>query len=281
MPHLGSQRIDDLGVRLMERWIRSLPEEQESNRAGVHAAKRVRMQQQRLLEELHNRDQSRSHEPSPQGIDRLLETTGGALMLMKEIRDGRSSESLSRAIVERAAGRSDSSIRDLFERFLPPQRRARLLGENVDPASILGLTGNSKRGERLFFDNASLRCQSCHRIGNRGTQVGPDLDGIAKRYNRAKILESILNPSRMIDPAFTSHIVETVDGRILTGILVEKNGNQVVLKDLMGKTVRVPREDIEQMRPTRKSLMPELLLRDLTAQEAADLVAFLEELKKE
>ena len=65
----------------------------------------------------------------------------------------------------------------------------------------------------------------------------------------------------------------------MTGLVVEKNGREIVLKDAQGKTMRVPSGEVEQLVPQSRSLMPELLLRDLTAQQVADLLEYLTTLK--
>jgi putative heme-binding domain-containing protein len=78
---------------------------------------------------------------------------------------------------------------------------------------------------------------------------------------------------------YITHLVETKDGRIITGLLVEKTKDAVVLKDAQAKTIRVPTSDVDQLAPQSRSLMPELLLRDLTAQQVADLLEFLTTLR--
>jgi hypothetical protein len=65
---------------------------------------------------------------------------------------------------------------------------------------------------------------------------------------------------------FSAKIAETVDGRVLTGLLVNKDAREIVLKDALNKLIRVPSEQIEQVVSQRRSLMPGLLLRDMTAQ---------------
>ncbi len=75
------------------------------------------------------------------------------------------------------------------------------------------------------------------------------------------------------------YLLETKDGRVFTGLVVEKTKDAVVLKDAQGKTIRVPSAEIEQLVPQSRSLMPELLLRDLTAQQVADLLEFLATLR--
>ena len=121
--------------------------------------------------------------------------------------------------------------------------------------------------------------RNCHRVRKQGKALGPDLDGVAKKNDRRALLESILQPSRKIDPKFRAYLVETVQGRVHTGLLVSKSDKQVVLRDAAGKELRVAAEDVEMIVAQPKSLMPELLVKDMTAQQLADLLAFLETLK--
>jgi putative heme-binding domain-containing protein len=170
-------------------------------------------------------------------------------------------------------------VRDLFERFIPREARARRLGDVVDRRAILSLPGDSRRGRAVFAENPSAQCKTCHRIGDVGQAVGPDLDRVGARYDRAALLEHVLEPSRNIEPAYLSYVVETKDGQVLTGLVAERSARVVVLKDAQGKTTRIPGDDVERLVPQARSLMPELLLRDLTAQQVADLLEYLTTLK--
>jgi len=141
------------------------------------------------------------------------------------------------------------------------------------------LDGDAQRGRTVFAQTSGVQCKNCHKIGELGTDLGPDLSQIGKKYDRTKILENILDPSREIDPKFRVHLVETVDGRVHTGLLIEKNLEQVVLKDAKNKEIRLSVNDIDEIVPQQLSMMPDLLLRDLTAQQVADLIAYLGSLK--
>src|SRR5262249_15919975 len=123
--------------------------------------------------------------------------------------------------------------------------------------------------------SAGLQCATCHKIDGKGGALGPDLSDIGKKYPRAQILESILEPSKVIDPKYVTYLVETQDGKVITGILVEKTEKQVVLRALPGLEVRLTPDQIASMVPQQKSLMPELLLRDVTLEQARDLLEFL------
>src|SRR5262249_60938449 len=96
----------------------------------------------------------------------------------------------------------DGPIRARFEGYLPqPEPALRKLGSNPRPRTILALQGDAGRGEKLFWSKA-LNCGSCHSIGERGTAVGPDLSAIGKLRTREDLLESILEPSRRIEPKY-------------------------------------------------------------------------------
>ena len=151
----------------------------------------------------------------------------------------------------------------------------------INVANILSLTGNVENGRRFFFTTTASQCKNCHRIDETGGQLGPDLSGIGKKYKPHELLESLIDPSRKIDPKYQTHILATTAGQIYTGILVEKSETQVVLNVFKeGKTevVRIPAADVDELVPQKKSLMPDGLLRDLSPQQAADLLVFLSSL---
>ena len=166
-------------------------------------------------------------------------------------------------------------VRDLFERFIPVAERVKRLGDVIDRASILTLAGDAVRGRSVFTTNTAAACKTCHKIGDLGETIGPDLSKVGAKYTKTGLLEQILEPSKTIDPAFTAYLLETKDGRVFSGLAVEKTAAAVVLKDAQGKTVRLASGEVERMVPQSRSLMPELLLRDMTAQQVADLLEFL------
>jgi putative heme-binding domain-containing protein len=170
-------------------------------------------------------------------------------------------------------------VRDLFEQFIPEAERVQRLGDVVDRAAILALNGDAARGRLIFTANPAAQCKTCHKVGDIGESVGPDLTKVGSKYGKAALLDHMLEPSKTIDPPFVAYALETKDGRVINGLLVEKTDRAVVLKDAQGKTVRVPSAQVEQLVPQSRSLMPELLLRDLAAQQVADLLEFLASLR--
>ena len=116
-------------------------------------------------------------------------------------------------------------------------------------------------------------------MAGQGGKLGPDLSHVGKKNTRAQLLESILQPSKKIDPKFVGYLLETSAGQIHSGLLVEKSAAQVVLRNAKNELIKVPADEVELLVPQSKSFMPELLLRDMTAGEVADLLAFLVSLK--
>jgi putative heme-binding domain-containing protein len=102
---------------------------------------------------------------------------------------------------------------------------------------------------------------------------------VAKQQSREQILQSLIDPSKVIDEKFKTWVVETIEGRVHTGLLDDKTPQEVVLRDAQSQAIRIPADRVESMAAQAVSLMPTMLLRDLTAQQAADLLAYLATLK--
>jgi uncharacterized repeat protein (TIGR03806 family) len=294
MPRVGSNEVDVRAVRMLHDWIAGMPASEKAPAKG-HAA--IPAEDRTALESLRRGDRSPADVRST-AILRLLSSTRGALLLLDLVDRGpeaagrgeqagrsRSSPhsslptphltSLRREAVMMAKQSPAVEVRDLFERFIPREERAKRLGDVADRRAILSLRGDAGRGRAVFADNPAAQCKTCHRTGDIGQAVGPDLTKIGSKYDRAAMLEQILEPSRTIEPQYTTYLVETKDGQVLTGLVAEKSAREVVLKDAQGKTVRIPGGDVERLVPQARSLMPDLLLRDLTAQQVADLLEYL------
>src|SRR4029079_14033939 len=114
--------------------------------------------------------------------------TSGALLLLTAVANGTFSERFRDEIIKAGTTHSDVQVRDLFERFIPEDQRVPRLGSVVKPESILSIPGDAARGKAAYLNNAGMVCKNCHRIGNDGKQIGPDLTAIGKKYDRAKIL---------------------------------------------------------------------------------------------
>jgi putative heme-binding domain-containing protein len=145
------------------------------------------------------------------------------------------------------------------------------------PGQILSLPGDFDRGRDLVLES-SINCRGCHRFGIGDDKLGPDLGTIGAKYDRRRLLEKILDPSKGIDPKYLCYLVETTGGAILSGILTERTADRIVLRD-QEKTMIIDMKDVKRMGAQEKSIMPDSLLKDLTAQEIADLLEFLQGLR--
>ncbi len=134
--------------------------------------------------------------------------------------------------------------------------------------------GDAKRGQ-VVFEKAN--CVKCHRFGNQGASVGPDLSAVRRRFTQREILESILFPSAVISDQYRSVTVVTDEGQVFTGLRLAQGGpDRIVLLLPDATKIEIPRDSVEQIAPARVSVMPEGLLNSLSPQEIVDLFAFLE-----
>jgi len=216
-----------------------------------------------------------SPEIQAQTADRLMASTGGALVLFRMVEAKGLPDKLRQDVVAKATNHPDSNVRVLFEKFIPADQRPKRLGDAIKPEEILALKGDAKRGEQIFFQSSAAQCKNCHAVRGNGATVGPDLSQVGKKYERATLLETILDPSKAIAPEYYTYLVETERGQVFAGFLAEKTDKQVVIKDAKGELIRIPAKEVVELMKTEKSVMPDLILRDVPAQDAADLLAYL------
>ncbi len=245
MPHLGSEMPDFHGLGLIGNWIADLGG--KGPLAGPNFAN---------------------------NIAGKLRDVPGALPFAREFHGADTSAAERAKVLAEAAKLPPGHVRDLFEGYLPPDPKGRKLGSNPRPASILALKGDAKNGEGLFF-NKELKCANCHKVGDKGTTVGPDLTKIGATRTRAELLDSLLNPSARVEPQYAAYAVRTKDEKTHIGIVVTRNEKELVLIDAEGKKVTIPGDTVDSVRPSRLSLMPDGQMSGLTPQEAADLLEFL------
>jgi putative heme-binding domain-containing protein len=269
MPYIGSRVVDSKGVALIEKWIGSMPHQMsDQDSTPVQLDSR----DHKLLLQL-----SSQTRPAPlvgqgqqKAIDSLVETTAGALALSAGVHSG-SIRNINTANIYESTG---SDIRGLFETFIPEKSRRKTLGRNVDPQTVLALEGNATRGRLIFYSDGA-RCRNCHDLNDAAKSTGPTLVEIRKKYpRRSEMLTHILKPSLKIDEKFATWSVVTDDGKIHNGLLVSQTDSEVVLKTAERKTVRIAKSEIDVIKKSPQSLMPEAILSDQTAQEAADLLAW-------
>ena len=267
MPRVGTGEVDERAAKLFYDWIGSMKPTVKHgfSKENVSALKTV--------------GNGKTPAARAQAINSLTSSTRGALALLRLVDDGGLPDPVRSEIVALTKNHAASEVRDLFERFVPVSERIKRLGTVVNQAEILYLEPDIERGKQVFFNNTAAACKNCHRIQKTGENLGPDLTQIGKKYKRGQLLKHILEPSSFMEPKYVPYLVETVQGKIYAGLLEKQSDTEVVLKDAKNKLQRFAADDVELLVRQQKSLMPELLLRDMTKQQVADLLAYLSSLK--
>lgn len=130
--------------------------------------------------------------------------------------------------------------------------------------------GNIEAGKAIY----KKHCAACHQIFGEGTKLGPDLT-TANRKDRDYLLISLVDPSVVIRKEFLTHIVQTRDGRVLSGLVIERTDAGLTIANAKNERVTIAMADIEELRESPVSLMPDDLYRQLKPQELRDLFAYL------
>jgi len=148
--------------------------------------------------------------------------------------------------------------------------------EELSQASTTGLKNrNFDRGRKMF---AAGGCFACHRFANEGGMTGPDLTGAGGRYSPHDLLEQIIDPSKEINEQFVPVIVKMKNGDIVTGVVVNMNGERVSVNTDMfdpNQRVNVNRPQVESIEPSKVSPMPPGLLNLMQKDEVMDLLAYI------
>jgi putative heme-binding domain-containing protein len=132
------------------------------------------------------------------------------------------------------------------------------------------------RGRVMF---GAANCFGCHRFANEGGSVGPDLTSLAGRFSPLDVLESVVEPNKVIGDQYAAVDVLTTTGKLITGRIVnQSSGGKVVINtNMLDPTANedIPRAEVEEINPSPVSMMPAGLLNTLHEDEVLDLMAFL------
>ena len=139
--------------------------------------------------------------------------------------------------------------------------------------------GDHVRGKVVFENRQKAGCISCHSVDGSRTGVGPDLASIGFKYDRKRLVESVLEPSKMIADGYGTTLIATDAGQVFNGVLHRVTDRFVELKTTESRIVRVPLDQIVEQRQGTISLMPEGINTTISAEEFVDLIAYLETLR--
>jgi putative heme-binding domain-containing protein len=163
---------------------------------------------------------------------------------------------------------------------LPGTGGAEAAESKYKPAELLAYLEKDPRGSKsdpmkgkLVFTKA--QCAKCHKFGTEGEGIGPDLTAVSKRFKRAEILESIIEPSKVISDQYRSSQITTFSGKTYIG-LAARQGDMLTILLQDGSKETIKASDVESRFDSLVSVMPEKLLDMLTVEEIADLFAYLE-----
>lgn len=134
-----------------------------------------------------------------------------------------------------------------------------------------GDKGNAARGKPIFKEN----CAVCHKLFGEGESIGPDLTG-AERGDLDFLMTSLVDPSSLVRKEYQAQAIALRDGRVLTGLVVEEDDRTLTLVDGNRQKTVVPRDDVEEARPSDVSLMPEGLLDKLADPQIRDLFRYIQ-----
>jgi len=138
------------------------------------------------------------------------------------------------------------------------------------------LVGDPAQGEAFFFDPSSpVPCGKCHTVKGNGGKVGPELTNVGGTRSAEYIMESILEPSKVIASGFEPYLVITKDNEFVTGVKRAEDSTGIELMDDEGEIRKIEKENIEKVVPQKLSIMPGNFKEILTMQQFHDLVAFL------
>ena len=203
--------------------------------------------------------------------DGMLSRTSWSVLLLDAITAGRlPAATLSPSDLQRLASVPDDALRSraikLLETMVSSTREDVLRSYQV----ALTLKPDREKGAALFKQHCSI----CHQIGTVGFQVGPNLATMKNRGPEA-ILTNVLDPNREVNPAWRDYIAVTTDGQTHNGVLIAESASTLTFRRAEAKETSLLRSDVEALRDTGRSLMPEGLEKNLDPQSMADLIGWL------
>jgi len=137
--------------------------------------------------------------------------------------------------------------------------------------TAVGLKGDDTHGRVLF----EKKCATCHKHRDLGNEIGPQLVAL-KNKSGEFLLRAILDPNQAVESKYTGYVATTKDGRTFTGMIIDETATSLTLARTDGKKDTILRVDIEELRSTNKSFMPEGLEQDLSPQDLADLFQYVQ-----
>jgi putative membrane-bound dehydrogenase-like protein len=247
-----------LNYRRTNDWAELLDWEVAAARTTTPAYRRMLDLKKQVL------DKTQTMEARIEAAGKMAPDADGGNMLVDMQAQGQLPEPLTKAVSVAIFTNPDQNVRVLASQFFP--RNGKVL--KVD--FIARMRPDPERGKVLFATN----CASCHRHGENGAEIGPDLSTIHQKFDKLALLDAIVNPSASLVFGYEAYTVTTKKGEAYFGFLLS-DGATVVLKDAAGKQHAIKASEIKEKVKMPQSLMPEPTVLGLDEQALADLTGYL------
>jgi putative heme-binding domain-containing protein len=209
--------------------------------------------------------------PNSESLAALLSSKEGAKVLIQLATQNKIPEKIKEATYQSLLNHKDKEINGLAQTYLNNKKAT------YDVAAILKLKGNPNQGRVLFKGKAI--CSSCHVVSGNGGEIGPELTAIKTKFNQESLLDAIINPSSAILLGYESVNIVLNNGTAVNGTLLS-NEDPLIVRNALGQEVKIPEKDIKKKMVDKKSIMPEAATIGLTPQDLADIMSYLNNLKK-
>ncbi len=219
---------------------------------------------------------SREPRSRKESVGLLLSRSVWTLKLLQAIQDGTVSVTeLDLPQQQSLLDHSDDVIRKTAAASFQPRTSAARQEAIARYSAAMNTFGDANEGRKVF----QKHCSNCHRLQDMGHVVGPDIAGYSGKPLQS-LLIAMLDPNQAIDPRYQSYVIVLNDGRSLTGIIAEEAASSLALLAAEGKRETVLRSEVEQIRSTGKSLMPEGFEQNATTTDINHLWAFFRTLSQ-
>lgn len=206
-----------------------------------------------------------------QATDLLLSRPAWTIALLAALEGGQvTSGELDPVKIKLLAEHRDAKIRERAQKLLVNSKVGRRSDVVEAYRGVLEMKGDAERGKQVF----TKTCAACHKVQAVGNDIGPNLAAMKARGPEA-ILLNVLDPNREVNPQYLNYAVLTADGRQLTGLIAAETATSITLKRADNATDTVLRIDIEQLKSTGMSLMPEGMEKQIDQSAMVDLLEFL------
>ena len=213
-----------------------------------------------------------------EAVRAIANNQAGAERLVQLAETGQLEDSMQAALLFTLRTSPWKELRQRAARLQPDGADAVAEAKQLPVAEWLKMSGDAQRGQQLFAGKAN--CATCHKVGDVGKEVGPALTEIGSKLSRTGMYEAILYPSAAISHNYEAYLALTDAGMAVTGVLISETDETVTLKTDKAVIRELRRAELEAYEKIDISLMPSDLLKLVTPQEMADLVAYLSELKQ-